>query len=60
MLKKPPVPKFSDECHTPKRSLDMIEEISHLIFKWNLDSEIEKKAISILNVLTLPNTSFYA
>lgn len=38
----------------------MIEEISHLIFKWNLDSEIEKKAISILNVLTLPNTTLHA
>lgn len=60
MMNRPPVPKFSDACSTPKRSSDLLEEISHIVFKMNLDDAIEKKAISILNNLTLPNTSLHA
>ncbi|CAD8211254.1 unnamed protein product [Paramecium pentaurelia] len=60
MINRPPVPKFSDGCSTPKRSSDLLEEVSHLVFKMNLDDAIEKKAIAILNNLTLPNTSLHA
>ncbi|CAK66930.1 unnamed protein product (macronuclear) [Paramecium tetraurelia] len=60
MINRPPVPKFSDGCSTPKRSSDLLEEVSHLVFKMNLDDAIEKKAIAILSDLTLPNTSFHA
>ena len=37
MIARPPVPKFCDESSTPKRSSDLIEEISHLVFKMNLN-----------------------
>ncbi|CAD8115307.1 unnamed protein product [Paramecium sonneborni] len=60
MIKRPPVPKFNDECSTPKRSSDLLEEVQHLVYKMNLDDEVEKKAITILNRLTLPNTSLHA
>ena len=45
---RPPVPKFNDECLTPKMEMSLMEEVQHLIFKMNLDFEIEKKAIRIL------------
>ncbi|CAD8107389.1 unnamed protein product [Paramecium primaurelia] len=60
MINRPPVPKFSDECSTPKRSSDLLEEVQHLVFKMNLDDAIEKKAIAILNNLNIPNTSLHA
>lgn len=45
---RPPVPKFNDECLTPKMGMTLLEEVQHLIFKMNLDFEIEKKAIRIV------------
>ncbi|CAD8200533.1 unnamed protein product [Paramecium octaurelia] len=60
MINRPPVPKFRDECPTPKRSTDLLEEVQHLVFKMNLDDAIEKKAIAILHNLNIPNTSLHA
>ncbi|CAD8097549.1 unnamed protein product [Paramecium sonneborni] len=53
---RPPVPKFNDECLTPKREMSLIEEVQHLIFKMNLDCEIEKRAIRIVQTIPLQNT----
>ncbi|CAK93785.1 unnamed protein product (macronuclear) [Paramecium tetraurelia] len=60
MLKRPPVPKFHEECNTPKRNQDMYELISDIIFKMNLNAEVEKKSISIFNVLSIPNSYMHA
>ncbi|CAD8189832.1 unnamed protein product [Paramecium octaurelia] len=60
MLKRPPVPKFHEECNTPKRNQDMYELISDIIFKMNLNAEVEQKSISIFNVLSIPNSYMHA
>ncbi|CAD8173820.1 unnamed protein product [Paramecium octaurelia] len=52
---RPPVPKFNDECLTPKMEMSLLEEVQHLIFKMNLDFEIEKKAIRIIQSIPLQN-----
>ncbi|CAK90262.1 unnamed protein product (macronuclear) [Paramecium tetraurelia] len=53
---RPPVPKFNDECLTPKMEISLLEEVQHLIFKMNLDFEIEKKATKIIQTTPLQNT----
>ena len=58
--KRPPVPKFNEECPTPKRDLSIAEEISHIIFKKNLNDDVEKMSMKILNVLNLPNSHLHA
>ncbi|CAK93587.1 unnamed protein product (macronuclear) [Paramecium tetraurelia] len=60
MLKRPPVPKFHEECNTPKRNQDMYELISDIVFKMNLDDQVEKKSISIFNDLSIPNSYMHA
>ncbi|CAD8095157.1 unnamed protein product [Paramecium primaurelia] len=60
MFKRPPVPKFHEECNTPKRNQDMYELISDIVFKMNLNDEVEKKSISIFNVLSIPNSYMHA
>lgn len=53
---RPPVPKFNEECLTPKAGLTLMEEVQHLIFKMNLGFDIEKKAIKIVQTTSLPCT----
>ncbi|CAD8102978.1 unnamed protein product [Paramecium sonneborni] len=60
MHKRPPVPKFHEECNTPKRNQDMYEQISDIVYKMNLSDQVEKKSISILNVLSIPNSHLHA
>lgn len=38
----------------------MYELISDIVFKMNLDSEVEKKSITIYNDLSIPNSYIYA
>lgn len=51
---RPPVPKFNEDCPTPKQSLNLLEEVQHLIYSMNLDPEIEKKALRIVSTCRLP------
>ncbi|CAD8189804.1 unnamed protein product [Paramecium pentaurelia] len=53
---RPPIPKFNDGFLTNKVEMPLLEEAQHLIFKLNLDFEIEKKAIKIIKQIPLPNT----
>lgn len=53
---RPPVPKFNEDCPTPKLSTSLFEEVQHLIYSMNLDSDVEKKAAQVLATCQLPNT----
>ncbi|CAK93940.1 unnamed protein product (macronuclear) [Paramecium tetraurelia] len=52
---RPPIPKFNVDFLTHKVETTLLEEVQHLIFKLNLDFEIEKKAIRIIKQTPLPN-----
>ncbi|CAD8110478.1 unnamed protein product [Paramecium sonneborni] len=52
---RPPIPKFNYEFINLKAEMNLLDEVQHLIFKLNLDFEIEKKAIRIIKQTPLPN-----
>ena len=52
---RPPIPKFNEDFLSLRTDMTLLEEVQHLIFKLNLDFEIEKKAIRIIKQTPLPN-----
>ncbi|CAD8109193.1 unnamed protein product [Paramecium sonneborni] len=60
MSKRPPVPKFDERSQTPPKKNSLLDEISHLIVKMNLNGDVEKQCVLILNIIHLPNTQFHA
>ncbi|KAM3138559.1 hypothetical protein pb186bvf_009311 [Paramecium bursaria] len=58
MKQRPPVPKFIEECKTPEPQRSLIDEVIEYIYKNDLDSNVEKKAIQVLSTCRLQTNKY--
>lgn len=55
MQKRPPVPKFSEECKTPEPQHTLTEDVQETIYTMGLGCDVEKRAMTLLQTVRLPH-----